>query len=67
MDEKPSPTALDLMTIGLASALMVGIGLGLGLLVDSWANIAPFGVLGGLAVGLLCAVGATVATIRRFL
>lgn len=67
MEEKPSPKALDLLAIGLASALLVGGGLAMGLLVDHWAGTSPIGVIVGLAIGVVCAVGSTVATIRKFL
>jgi F0F1-type ATP synthase assembly protein I len=67
VEEKPSPKALDLMAIGVASALMVGAGLGIGFAIDSWLGSAPVATLIGLAVGLVAAVGSTIRQVRRFL
>lgn len=67
MAEKPQPGVFDLMTIGLASALMIGGGIGIGLAVDDWLNCSPIGVLVGLAFGVVAAVGATVRQLRRLL
>ena len=67
MDEKPPPRVFDLLAIGLASAIMIGGALGIGLAVDSWLHSSPIGALVGLAVGIVSAVGATVRQVRRFL
>jgi F0F1-type ATP synthase assembly protein I len=66
-EEKPSPRLFDLMTMGLASALMVGGGLGIGLGIDDWLHSSPVGTLLGLAFGVVAAVGATVRQLRRYL
>jgi F0F1-type ATP synthase assembly protein I len=55
------------MTIGLASALMIGIALGVGRAIDAWLHTSPIGTLIGLAVGITSAVGATVHQIRKLL
>ena len=67
MEDKPSPRAFDLLAIGLASAIMIGAALGLGLAVDSWLHSSPIGTLVGLAVGIAAAVASTVRQIKRFL
>ena len=67
MEEKPPPRVFDLLTIGLASALMIGGGLGIGLAFDAWLHSSPIGTLVGLAFGIVAAVGSTVKQIRRFL
>ena len=67
MEGKPPPSVFDLMTMGLASALMIGGGIGIGLAVDDWLHCSPIGVLVGLAFGVVAAVGATVRQLRRFL
>jgi F0F1-type ATP synthase assembly protein I len=67
VDEKPPPRVFDLLAIGLASAIMIGGALGIGLAVDSWLHSSPIGALVGLAVGIVSAVGATVRQVRRFL
>jgi F0F1-type ATP synthase assembly protein I len=55
------------MTIGLASALMIGLALGAGLAVDAWLHTSPIGTLIGLALGITAAVGSTVHQIRKLL
>jgi len=67
VEDKPSPRAFDLLAIGLASALMIGAALGMGLAVDAWLHSSPIGTLVGLAIGIVAAVGSTVRQIRRFL
>jgi F0F1-type ATP synthase assembly protein I len=49
------PSALDLMTLGLTMALLVGGGLGLGLLVDDWLGSSPIATLVGLGLGVVLA------------
>lgn len=67
MAERPSPGIFDLMTMGLATALMVAAGLGIGLGVDDWLHSSPWGVLGGLLFGVVGAVGSTLHQLRKFL
>ncbi|MGA2521818.1 MAG: AtpZ/AtpI family protein [Acidimicrobiales bacterium] len=67
MEGKPQPRVFDLMSIGIASALMIGIGLGAGLGFDAWLHSSPVGTLVGLAVGIAAAVASTVRQIRRYL
>ena len=55
------------MTIGLASALMIGAGLGIGLGIDAWLHSSPIATLIGLAFGIFAAVGATVRQVRKLL
>ncbi len=43
------------MALGMTMALLVGAGLGLGLLVDSWLHSSPIGTLVGLALGVVFA------------
>jgi F0F1-type ATP synthase assembly protein I len=67
VDAKPSPSVFDLMAMGLASAIMIGAGLGLGVLVDSWLGSTPIATFVGLAIGILAAIGSTVRQLRKFL
>ena len=55
------------MAIGVASALMIGAGLGIGLAVDAWLHSSPIATLVGLVLGITAAVGSTVRQIRRLL
>lgn len=66
-DQKPNPSWLDLMSMGLASAIMVGGGLGLGVLIDSWLHSSPIATVLGLLFGVVCAVASTVRQVKRFL
>ena len=67
MEEKPPPRVFDLLAIGLASALMIGGALGIGLAIDAWLHSSPIATLIGLTVGIVAAVGSTVRQVRRFL
>ncbi len=67
MEEKPPPRVFDLMAIGLTTALMIGIPLGLGVAIDAWLNSSPIGTLIGLALGITAAVGSTVRQLKRLL
>ena len=67
MAGRPSPGVFDLMAMGLASALMIGAGLGAGLAVDNWLGSSPIATIVGLAFGIVAAVGATVHQARKFL
>ena len=51
------------ISIGLALALLVGGGI----LVDTWLHWSPFGLLVGLALGVVMAVMMVVATVRKYL
>lgn len=67
MEEKPSPRPFDLMSMGLASAIMIGGGLGIGLGIDDWLHSSPIATLIGLAFGVVAAVGSTVRQVRRYM
>jgi F0F1-type ATP synthase assembly protein I len=67
MEDKPSPRLFDLMTMGLASALMIGLGLGAGIGIDDWLHSSPVATLLGLAFGVVAAIGATVKQVRKYL
>jgi F0F1-type ATP synthase assembly protein I len=67
VEDKGSPNWLDLMAMGLASAIMIGAGLGLGVWIDSELGSSPIASFIGLAFGIFCAVGSTVRQVRKFL
>jgi F0F1-type ATP synthase assembly protein I len=67
VEDKPPPRVFDLLAIGLASALMIGGALGIGLAIDDWLHSSPIATLIGLTVGIVAAVGSTVRQVRRFL
>ncbi len=61
------PGAFDLMALGLTMALLVGAGLGLGLLVDSWLHSSPIATMVGLGVGVVFAGLALWEKARQYL
>ncbi|MHB1786767.1 MAG: AtpZ/AtpI family protein [Acidimicrobiales bacterium] len=58
---------IDLLSMGLASALSVGGGVGLGFLVDNWLGSSPLLTFLGLALGVVLAVAVTVREARKYL
>ena len=55
------------MALGLTMALLVGAGLGLGLLVDSWLHSSPIATMVGLGVGVVFAGLALWEKARQYL
>ena len=64
---KPLPGAVAFLGMGLSAAACVGVGLVLGLLVDSAAGTAPVFLLVGLALGLAAAAFSVIKQIRTYL
>ncbi len=64
---KGSPSAFDLMALGVTMALLVGGGGGLGLLVDDWLGTSPWATFAGLALGIAFAGLALWEQARRYL
>ncbi|MBE7188868.1 AtpZ/AtpI family protein [Jatrophihabitans endophyticus] len=62
-----SPSWTTLVGMGVTIAAMVAVGLGLGLLVDSLTGAAPVFLLIGLLIGIVGAIGFTVAQFRKYL
>ncbi len=67
MEEKPSPGIFDLMTMGVASAAMIGVATGAGVALDDWLHTSPLVTLVGLAFGLVAGIGNIVFQIRKYL
>jgi len=65
--ERPSFTLGTLAGLGLANAISLGAGLGLGHLVDVWLGTAPVFVLVGMTLGLVLGVVGSVLEIKRYL
>ncbi|HXR55013.1 MAG TPA: AtpZ/AtpI family protein [Acidimicrobiales bacterium] len=61
----PTPTMGDLFWVGTACAISVVAGLGLGYLLDQWANTTPWLTFAGLAFGIVSAVLLAVRQLRR--
>jgi F0F1-type ATP synthase assembly protein I len=66
-DPKPLPGAAAFLGMGLSSAVCVGLGVVLGLWLDSNFHTAPAFLLAGLALGLLTAAVSVIAQIRQYL
>jgi hypothetical protein len=64
---KPSPGLLDLLAMGLSSALFIGGGLVLGVLIADWAGTGSALTFVGLGFGVVLAVAATVHQVRKYL
>ena len=67
MEGKPSPGFMDLLSMGIASALAIAVGLVGGLLLDNWLHTSPLLTFVGLALGGVAAVVLTVRLARRSL
>jgi F0F1-type ATP synthase assembly protein I len=59
--------AVAFLTLGIAWAVALAAGWGIGYLVDRWAGTSPAFTLVGLALGVVLAVMMTVARIRKYL
>jgi F0F1-type ATP synthase assembly protein I len=57
----------DLLSLGAVVAVLIVIGLGLGLLVDHVAGTSPVFLLVGLLLGIVGAVAYAVRRFRKFL
>jgi F0F1-type ATP synthase assembly protein I len=68
-DRQPDgqPTWSSLLGIGIACAVMMSVGLGLGWLVDDQLNTMPIFVLTGLVLGLAGAGTYLVVQFRKYL
>jgi hypothetical protein len=64
---KPAPSAFDFLALGVTMALLVGLGGGLGLLVDDWLGSSPWATFAGLALGIAFAALALWEQARRYL
>ncbi|MGO8871377.1 MAG: AtpZ/AtpI family protein [Acidimicrobiales bacterium] len=66
----PDPTmgaAIEFLTLGIAAALSLVAGGGIGYLIDDWAGTSPWFTLIGLVFGIVCAVLLVVSRVRRLL
>jgi F0F1-type ATP synthase assembly protein I len=55
------------LTLGLGTALCLAAGFGLGLLVDRWLGISPWGAVVGVVAGIVMAILMAVTKIRQYL
>jgi F0F1-type ATP synthase assembly protein I len=66
-DPKPLPGAAAFLGMGLSAAICVGLGVVLGLWLDSVFHTAPALLLVGLALGLLTAAMSVITQIKTYL
>jgi len=66
-DPKPLPGAAAFLGMGLSAAICVGLGVVVGLWLDSKFHTAPALLLVGLALGLLTAAMSVIKQIRTYL
>lgn len=62
-----SAGAVELLTLGLAAAVSLVLGGGIGYLIDRWAGTSPVFTLLGVAFGATAAVLTTITRIRKYL
>ena len=62
-----TPGATAFLGLGLSIGLCLAITVGAGVLLDGWLHWSPFGLLAGLAFGVVMAVLMVVATVRKYL
>jgi F0F1-type ATP synthase assembly protein I len=61
------PGAVAFLTLGVAWAVALAAGWGIGYLVDQWAGTGPAFTLVGLALGVVLAVLITIDRVRKYL
>jgi hypothetical protein len=63
----PAPSIIDFLTMGVASALCLVLGGGIGYGIDALAGTAPILTFVGLAFGVVAAVLVTITQVRKYL
>jgi hypothetical protein len=63
----PTPSIIDFLTMGVATALCLVLGGGIGYGIDALAGTSPILTFVGLAFGVVAAVLVTVTLVRRYL
>ena len=66
-EPKPLPSAVAFLGMGLTAAICVGLGVVLGLWLDSVFHTAPALLLVGLLLGLVTAAMSVISQIRQYL
>ncbi len=64
---KDLPGAVELLTMGMTVAIIIAVGVVLGIWADHAWGTAPWGLLIGIALGTVAAVVSVVKQVRRFL
>ncbi len=66
-DPNPTPSIIDFLTMGVASALCLVLGGGIGYGIDALAHTTPVLTFVGLGFGVVAAVLVTVTQVRKYL
>ena len=66
MSERAAPGAFELLQIGALCGVAIGVGTGLGLLLDHVFGTSPLLVFLGLAVGIVGAAIGSISLIRPY-
>jgi F0F1-type ATP synthase assembly protein I len=61
------PGAVAFLTLGVAWAVALAVGWGIGYLIDRWAGTGPIFTLVGLFFGVVLAVLITIDRVRKYL
>ncbi len=67
MSNKPTPSAFELVGMGVTTALCIAAGLGGGYWLDGRFHTGPALTFAGLVIGVLAAVAATYLQIKKYL
>ncbi len=62
-----APGAVAFLTLGVAWAVALAVGWGIGYLIDRWAGTSPIFTLVGLGFGVVLAVLLTIDRVRKYL
>jgi hypothetical protein len=63
----PTPSIIDFLTMGVASALCLALAGGIGYGIDTVAGTSPILTFVGLAFGVVAAVLITITLVRKYL
>lgn len=66
-EPRSAPGIIDFLSMGVASALCLILGGGIGVGIDALAHTSPLWTFVGLGFGVVCAVGVTVSQVRKYL
>ncbi|MGD0883091.1 MAG: AtpZ/AtpI family protein [Acidimicrobiales bacterium] len=66
-DRRLSPEAVVFLGLGISMAVCLALLMGAGVLVDSWLHCSPYGLVVGLALGVVTAGLMAVGTVRKYL
>ncbi|MGA2837657.1 MAG: AtpZ/AtpI family protein [Acidimicrobiales bacterium] len=66
-DRRLSPGATAFLGLGISMGICLAVLVGGGVLVDGWLHCAPYGLVVGLALGIVVAGLMAVGTVKKYL